>query len=157
MIIMKNLLVMLLLVLTTLSGCEENTRPNSDEVLIFGVAYGYCVGDCAHFFQIKEGALFKDNIARYPEEELHFDKDPLPEDKYQVAKSLLTQFPEFLKERPNETIGCPDCADQGGYHLILNMNNAIQYWHIDTSVDSQPAEIRAYMDQVRTVLEQLQD
>lgn len=152
-----NRLLPLLLILATISGCEKNLEPDSDGSLVFGVAYGFCVGDCAHFFLIKEKALFKDNIARYPEEELQFDKDPLPEDKYQVAKSLLTQFPEFLKERPNETIGCPDCADQGGYHLILNRNNAIQYWHIDTSVDSQPAEIRAYMDQVRTVLEQLQD
>ena len=74
-----------------------------------------------------------------------------------MTKSLLTQFPEYLKERPNETIGCPDCADQGGYHLILNSNEESQYWHIDTSTGSQPTEIKAYMDQVRTVLEQLQD
>ncbi len=157
MIIVKNLLVMLLLVLTTLSGCEENTRPDSDEVLIFGVAYGYCVGDCAYFFQIKDGALFKDNIERYSGGDIHFDPDPLPEDKYVLAKSLLQQFPEYLRERPNETIGCPDCADQGGYHLILNMNTESQYWHIDTSMGSQPTEIKAYMDQVRTVLEQLKD
>ncbi|MFZ1808245.1 MAG: hypothetical protein WAU36_13530 [Cyclobacteriaceae bacterium] len=158
MIMLKNRLVLLLLILATLSGCEEeNNEPDSDGSLIFGVAYGFCAGDCAHFFLIKDGALFKDNIERYSGDEVYFDGDPLPEDKYVLAKSLLQQFPEYLRERPNETIGCPDCTDQGGYHLILNSNTGSQYWHIDTSTASQPTEIKTYMDQVRTILEQLKD
>lgn len=155
--ILVNRLPLLLLILATLSGCRENNEPGSDGSLVFGVAYGLCVGDCAHFFQIKDGALFKDNMERYPGDELQFDSNPLPEDKYLLAKSLLPQFPAYLRERPNSTIGCPDCADQGGYHLILNSNSESQYWHIDTSTGSQPEEIKAYMDQVRIILEQLKD
>lgn len=154
---LKNRLVILLLILALISGCEKEYEPESDGSLVFGVAYGFCVGDCAHFFQIKDGALFKDKIERYVGEDLAFESTPLSNDKYILAKPLVRDFPKYLKEHPNKTIGCPDCADQGGYHLILQTESESQYWHIDTSTGSQPDEIKAYMEKVRTVLEQLKD
>ncbi|MEQ9414384.1 MAG: hypothetical protein RIF39_11165, partial [Cyclobacteriaceae bacterium] len=75
-IMLKNRLVILLLILALISGCEKEYEPESDGSLVFGVAYGFCVGDCAHFFQIKDGALFKDKIERYVGEDLAFESTP---------------------------------------------------------------------------------
>lgn len=157
MIMLKNQFAVLLLILATLSGCEKNHEPDFNEGLIFGVAYGFCAGDCAHFFQIKDGVLFEDKIERYLGDDISFGDAPLSQDKYNLAKPLVEEFPEYLKEHPNETIGCPDCADQGGYHFIQKKEGESQYWHIDTNTSNQPIEIRAYIEQVKSVLEQLQD
>lgn len=154
---LKNRLVLLLMILASVSGCEKNLEPGIDGNLVFGVAYGFCAGDCAHFFQIKEGALFKDKVERYAGDDLIFEDAPLSNDKYILAEPLVRDFPKYLIENPNETIGCPDCADQGGYHLILKNEGESQYWHIDTSTGSHPQEIRAYIEQLKSVLEQLQD
>ena len=154
---MLNRLVLLLMILAIVSGCEKNHEPGIDGNLVFGEAFGFCAGDCAHFFQIKDGSLFRDKVDRYTGGELIFEDTPLSNDKYKLAVPLLDNFPEYLKVHPNETIGCPDCADQGGYHFILKSQRESQYWHIDTNTGSQPNEIRTYIEQVKSVLEQLQD
>lgn len=153
----RNQLVILLLILAIASGCEKGREPEFDGNLVFGVAYGFCAGDCAHFFKLENGALYKDVSDRYTGDDLAFDPAPLPAAKYDLAEPLKLQFPDYLKNNPNETIGCPDCADQGGYHLFLETSAEKQYWHIDTNSDNVPDEIRPYMSQLQSVLEQLRN
>ncbi|HCM77301.1 MAG TPA: hypothetical protein DIS90_13025 [Cytophagales bacterium] len=150
-------IIILLAVVLALDGCEKNHEPQQQAALIFGMAHGFCAGDCAHFFQLKDGQLFRDVVERYTGSEPAFEVTPMSKDQYEIAKQLIQDFPDYLTNNPNTTFGCPDCADQGGYHLYYKSETAVSYWHIDTSLENVPAEIRDYMSKVRTVVDQLKN
>lgn len=92
----------------------------------------------------------------YYSPDLKFQKTPLPIDKYNSAKKLIDDFPEYLRGNPNKTFGCPDCADQGGIHIEIKTNDRIEYWHIDMDVENQPEVIRDYLQEMLLIIYQLQ-
>lgn len=148
------ILILLMILLTT--SCEKNNL-DPDPTLVFGEAYGYCVGDCAHFYKINDHQIYKDDIERFWTDPPTFNPAPLPASDYELAQSLLTNFPEFLIQNPNQTFGCPDCADQGGIYIFYTNGTATYSWRIDTHVDNQPIEIRDYLKQLRDVIAALKD
>jgi len=87
---------------------------------------------------------------------LKFLNEPLSEEKYNLALKLIEDFPDYLKNNPNKTFGCPDCADQGGIHFEIKNNERIEFWHIDTDVNKQPAEIKEYIQEMLLIINQLQ-
>lgn len=139
-------------------GCNDSGGVIAKQrVLVFGEAYGFCGGDCAHFYKLEDNKLYADVENRYSESLPDFSAVPLEEAKFNTAKSLLNNFPEYLLNNPNKTFGCPDCADQGGIHLYYKEKGEVMFWHIDTFEDNQPQEIRTYIMQVRTILDQLEN
>lgn len=135
-------------------SCKKE-KDNSIDNLVFGDAYGFCAGDCATFYQLKGGSLYPDDIDRYSGNEVLFKSTALPADKYQMAKVLLENFPEYLLNNPDTVFGCPDCADQGGYYLQYTRNGTTLKWSIDTNPTSQPEAIRSYVEKLQSVLTQL--
>jgi hypothetical protein len=125
------------------------------DYLSFGKAYGYCAGDCAKFFKLEGEKIYPDTITRYTGQAIGFNINPLSNDKYLLAKELKDNFPSYLFNRPGETIGCPDCADQGGIHLEIKDNGVSKFWHIDMDINKQPVEIRPYLEKVLAILSQL--
>lgn len=137
-------------------SCEKNEL-NPEVTLVFGEAYGFCAGDCAHFFEIKNNSLYKDNIESYGVNFPTFDATPLSASDYEIAYELIVKFPQYLLDNTNQTFGCPDCVDQGGIHIFYNLGEQQYSWHIDTFVDNQPIEIRDYLKQLRDVVAVLKD
>ena len=144
------------ILLLALCSCE-NEQSSPQASIIFGEAYGFCTGDCAHFFQINGDKIFQDDLNRYFGEYPTFSSTHLPSSKFELAKSLLDNFPNYLLDHPNQTYGCPDCADQGGVHIFYKAGSMEYFWHIDTFIDNQPIEIRQYINQVREVTNQLKN
>lgn len=151
---MKIKLFTLILMISLLSFCKKDDTP-VPEYFAFGTAYGFCAGNCANFFMIRDENLYPDEMDYYFGSDMKFRSDPLSKDKYGLAKKLVDDFPQFLKKNPNKTFGCPDCADQGGIHIERKVNGEVQVWHIDTNVNSQPAEIRDYMQEMTGIIQQL--
>ncbi|HRW98728.1 MAG TPA: hypothetical protein P5280_04525 [Cyclobacteriaceae bacterium] len=149
---------LILVISIIFSSCKDDSDPASrDGYFVFGEAYGFCAGDCAHFYKIEGGKLFRDNIERYGVDMPTFNDVPDDQSNYDLAESLVNSFPKYLINNANQTFGCPDCADQGGYHLYLQNGTEILFWHIDTFADNQPEEIRPYVAQLREILVQLRD
>ena len=49
----------------------------------------------------------------------------------------------------NTTIGCPDCADQGGLYLEIAKDlSGRQYWIFDQNKGAVPEEFHALMDAI---------
>jgi len=142
--------------LVILFSCEKNDL-NPKVSLVFGEAYGFCAGDCAHFFQIKDNSLYKDIIERYGIDLPTFDPTPLSDSDYEIANELIAKFPQYLLDNTNQTFGCPDCVDQGGIHLYYTAVDQQYFWHIDTFIDNQPVEIREYINQVKVVIAELKN
>lgn len=150
---MKNLIGIALL-MTLLISCKKETTKLDPEYFSFGTAYGECGGNCANFFQIRDGQLFPDDMD-YLVSPLVFQDEALPSDKYELAKTLLDSFPTYFLDDPNQTYGCPDCADQGGIHIEMKKNGEVIYWHIDTIDSNQPEEVQDYIAELRSILDQL--
>ena len=148
----KSILLVPLFLLFTL--CTKDKSFDVD-YFAFGIAHGECIENCAVFFLVQNDNLYADDL-NYYSSPLRFKSDPLSTDKYNIAKQLIDDFPQYLKNNPNKTFGCPDCADQGGIHIEIKNNDKTQYWHIDTNINNQPAEIRDYINKMLETLEQLQ-
>jgi len=105
---------------------------------------------------VQDGQVFADNMDYYMYENVFsFNATPLPQAKYYSAMQAMNAFPAYMTGNPNQTWGCPDCHDQGGFHFAMSENGVVHYWHVDTDVNEQPALIRAYMVQVNDILNQL--
>jgi hypothetical protein len=152
---MKMKLLLIVISISLFSFCSKEKSLDFD-YFTFGTAYGECLGNCARFFQIKDNKLYADDMNYYFNSDLKFLNEPLPAEKYNLAKKLIEDFPDYLRNNPNKTFGCPDCADQGGIHFVIKNNDKIEYWHIDTVLDNQPAEIKEYIQEMLSILEQLQ-
>lgn len=148
-----NWIVFLAMVLLGFNSCKKDPKVNPD-YFAFGDAHGHCITNCANFFKISNRAIFADNMERF-QGSLSFQTKPLDNSKYELAKVLEEHFPDFLENNPNQTFGCPDCVDQGGYHIEIRQNNVTRFWHIDTNVNEQPTEIRNYVDELESVLSAL--
>jgi hypothetical protein len=125
---------------------------------VFGSYYGRCLGNCTQTFKLKSGGLFADKVDRgYPEPGMGFEDKSLSKADIELATKLLAEFPAELLKEEGEILGCPDCADQGGFYLEIQIGkSAPQVWRIDTDDSQIPKYLSAYTAKVRKVVEELQ-
>lgn len=138
--------------------CDCYYLTEAEDSFVFGQYYGFCMGEqCTNLYLIKDEKLFADDMERlmHPDD-LVFGSVALSDEKYQLAKTLLEAFPSKLLDEESETIGCPDCADQGGYFIELTTNNGEkQRWYLDNFKNSLPDYLVAYTKKIDEVLEEL--
>jgi hypothetical protein len=147
-------LALIILVLVMFTTCRKAELKG--KYFAFGSSYNMAIGDGLTFFLIKNGNLYSDNMDRSNyKEEWTFNNDKLSKDKYKLAKQLLDKLPDYFKDNGSDTFGCPDCADQGAYHIKIGEHNSIKTFHIDTKVSTQPAEIREFIVSLSSTLKQL--
>lgn len=149
------LLLFLVPLLSFTCNKEKEAALPEIETISFGKAYCYCITNCVKSFLIQDKQLFADNMDKCNDPK-QYQTVPLPNDKYLLAKPLIDNFPAYLQNNPNKTIGCPDCLDQGGINIeIKEINGTVKFWHIDTNTANQPVQIREYIQQLASVLDQL--
>ena len=150
---MKIFLVVFLMPLLSFT-CNRDSA-GEGETFSFGISHCMCPSGCVKNFQIRNKQLFADKMEKCSDPQ-QYESTPLPNDKYQLAKSLLENFPAYLLGNPDKTFGCPDCLDQGSINIELKDNTGrVRYWHIDTRENTQPLEIQAYIKQLVAIVGQL--
>jgi hypothetical protein len=161
---MKNTLLFTLLVLIlALSSCDKAEDQNLSQTIgdvehfAFGTFYGYCIGNCTNVFKLQGDALFADKVERgYPDPKTPYQNQSLDVKSVNKAKDLLKAFPEKLLGEDVETIGCPDCADQGGFYVeIKQKGREATYWRIDTNESEQPAYLKSFLKQLEALTQEL--
>lgn len=140
-----------------LTNCKtklpENPAAQGASELIFGRYHGFCMGDCVTLYKIADDQLFADQIKRLTEpDSLAFSTVPLSENAYKTAARLLADFPQELMKESQEVIGCPDCADQGGYYLEWRSGDVIRRWRLDTNHGDLPSYLATYTKRIESVL-----
>ena len=136
---------------------------STTEYLIVGTYYGFCIGDCVNLFQIVDNQVFGDAVNdNVIPENVPFKNDALGGDSYELAKVLVTGFPDELglveaDSQGRNVLGCPDCADQGGFYLELKKvdEETAQKWYVDTNEKDLPDYLVDYVRQIRSVMEAL--
>ena len=151
---MKIKIIPPIVLLLFLSSCTKETLDNPD-YFAFGNAFGMCQGNCANFFLIKDNSIYPDEMDYYSGTSLKFKSEVLPDEKYNLAKELIENFPDYLLKNPDKTFGCPDCADQGGIHIEIKEKGKIKRWHFDTVISNLPSGIQEYVQQILNVIEEL--
>lgn len=152
-------LCILLIITTILASCNSTktdvkTNDTTDQYLVFGKFYGHCRGDCTTLYKLEGTQLFADDLERFTDwDSLKFKSAALPNDRYQAAKSLLDAFPQELLNA-EETIGCPDCADQGGFAVEIRKEGKLHRWRIDTNRGDLPDYLKSYVDKIDVIMEQ---
>jgi hypothetical protein len=163
---MKNTLILSLLIVTlSLNSCDQAEGPSPDlaytpdnvEHFAFGTFYGFCIGNCTNVYKLQGDALFADKVEReYPDPKTTYQNQSLDTKSVNKAKDLLKALPEQLLGEDVETIGCPDCADQGGFYVEIKLKGKeVQYWRIDTNVNEHPTYLKDFLKQLNTLVQEL--
>ena len=153
--------------LLPLTACEEDQLANHlqyDEYLVFGNFAGLCMENCVHYYllDMQNRSLYRINSQEYPSENkvlnlLNTERVKLPDEDFQLAKHLAEDLPIQITEETKQTIGCPDCVDQGGIYLAFSNNGQNYEYFIDTDKDATPAYLHDYTNELKTVLFELWD
>lgn len=159
--------IILLLFLIPITSCEEDqlaNRPQHHEYLILGNFAGECTEGCVHYYllDMQNRSLFRINSQEYPPNNkmlnlLDADRVKLPDEDFQLAKHLLEDLPTQLIEESDQTIGCPDCRDQGGIYLAFSNDGQDFEYFIDTDKEAMPAYLQDYTDELKAVLLEIRE
>ncbi|MBK7880264.1 MAG: hypothetical protein JNK69_09680 [Saprospiraceae bacterium] len=136
-----------------LAGCCK-IEPE-EQLFIFGRYFGECVGDCGTFYKLTVQSLLPDKEAYYNNQKINFSNQPLSEIKENLVRNLFKEFPKSLYNIKEHIIGCPDCADQGGYYLEVMENGVKHYWNIDRWAPELDEELKSYLDKIDQTLIEL--
>lgn len=150
---MKRILFFFLAVFV-FSSCNKSIK---SDYLIFGEFYGFCVGDdCVKMYKVTSKNLYKATSPEYPGNEKYNGKfNTKINDELSVAKPLLNMIPEDLKDE-EIFIGCPDCADQGGVFVEYSLDGEIYFFRIDNFRDNVPEYLHDFLDEIDSVVEDLE-
>ena len=134
-------------------SCEKNSsnKPSDTDYLMFGHFYGFCHGEqCIEIFKLEKNKILEDSLDKYPDRTTPYLGKfyALDNAKFNLAKDLTGFFPENLLNEPDTTIGCPDCADQGGLYIEYNFKGVHKFWFIDQSKSSVPEYLHDFMNRV---------
>lgn len=156
---MKNIFVAALLLLAV--SCQKDEAPEVGKApvvdyFIFGNFYGECSGNCAVFYKYvpQSDQVFVDEMTYFSfeaTEDIPFGTAPLSDNKSGIAQGLLEQITSKLPDVDNGTLGCPDCADQGGAYIAVKKDGELRYWIIDPSLDIYDV----LLQDVRTAMQQM--
>lgn len=153
--------IIFIIVIITFAGffCKKinfhrYAKAPATDTFIFGIDGGSLPGNYT-YFKIKNEKVYRNKSFAAGQETILFDTNPLASDKYLLAKELKENLPNYLLSHPNQTFGCPNCADQGAIHIEMEHNSTLKSWDIDTDINHQPAEIRPYIKKLLQIVSQL--
>jgi hypothetical protein len=151
------LFILLAFLLTTSVACDKNcdqTDTGDLEYMVFGHFYGECGGEgCVETYKIEDQRLFEDTLDLYPYYAQPAARSyiPLPDDKYELVKDLVAQFPDELYAESNHVIGQPDAGDWGGVYVEIKFFNDPShsgFWLLDQMESNMPQVYNEFVDKI---------
>jgi hypothetical protein len=103
-------------------------------------------------YEIRDTQLIRGQGSECLPEGYTYDGLSDPHENYLIAKQLIDQFPDQLIKNQEDTYGCPDCADQGGYYLELRTKKETRTWRIDTRDQDLPAFLLEFQELIEEVI-----
>jgi hypothetical protein len=153
----KTSLIIAGVLLMSNSSCQKEgfSLKGETDYIIFGSSYGMCVGDCAVTYLLKSDGLYRSkdylktgNVSSFTEK--------LSDEKFQQLKNIPSSIPSELINytKDEETFGCPDCADQGGYYLeLIREGKKHKTFRIDTNTDQLQDYVKKAAEEIRKAIE----
>jgi len=159
-VIMKKVLPLLFLTGLAFS-CTNETDPGLGQAdyVVFGIAFGECIGDCITIFRVSELRLEEDTNSQYLTNDFQFvPSRVLNDSQLNEARKLLHSIPGDLMQNPADRYGCPDCRDQGGIYIQYKIQGELKKVVIDPDdTDDQSQAIISFKEEVLTLIEAFRD
>lgn len=164
--LVKQISLALMLLLAIASCKKQETATNTTvQRLVFGTYFGECLTDCVTIFALDSAKVQQDTLINgFISTNYVFAGVDLSNDKFEQVKHLLTEIPTELTTTPNKTYGCPDCHDQGGIYIQVEVpvegfgGNLIltRKYTIDTdNTTDQSSDILSFKTKILTAIQQL--
>ena len=139
-----SLTILLASSLLIISGCRKDNDLPDPEYLIFGHAYGECIGEaCVETFRLTRNELFEDLGDLYPGYG-PYDFQRRSREDHRFAEELYYSVPPSLWAYP-EVIGCPDCYDQGAINIEIYDGRTVRRWTIDKARSAMPPDLQGFV------------
>lgn len=152
-----HLLICLLTLSTLIVSCDKDTVfPDTYEYFTFGEYYCECTGSCGVVFQITNETVLPSVDSSCSPSQHSFGNAPLSDAKYAIAKALIDEFPDQLLNSNENTYGCPDCIDQGGYYIELKSSKITRSWRVDRDIDALPDFLKAYAQTIGSTIDEME-
>ncbi|MCB0510207.1 MAG: hypothetical protein H6579_07670 [Chitinophagales bacterium] len=137
----------LILALFSLISCKKEKDLSNEDYLLFGHFYGMCMGEsCIEYYKLDAAHLYEDMNDNY--NGAPFDFVELNANKFELTKDLIDFFPSELLSEADGTMGCPDCADQGGILISYYFEGSLRTWRLDKDKNNVPSYLHSFMDKV---------
>jgi hypothetical protein len=137
-------------------GACKKTTPSANPALVFGSICEQCFIYYKTFYSIHNGALYHDTD-HYTAKPVNFSPVPLAQAQYLIAKPLLDDFPQYLRNGVGGSLGFNGDAHGMILHFEFtdNLNNTVK-WDINPDTSLLPVAVRYYIQQVNSLMPSLQ-
>jgi hypothetical protein len=158
----KKLIAVLCFLAFVVSSCEKNTIKSvisDSDYLIFGHFYGECLGKhCVQIYKLESDKLLEDDLDKYPNSTGFYEGKfvQLSNDKFNIVKGLMNDFPKELLKESNVRVGEPDAGDWGGLYIEYNVGGVRKFWLLDKNKNNVPAKYHAFIEKVNQKIRLLQ-
>ena len=122
--------------------------PDGVESVRFTVSYGECAGFCQHTLTVRpnDATLGSATSGGVPTVDEAIDLDPA------VREQILAAAAQALMSPWESSYGCPDCADQGAYHIGVSANGILRETVLDPEPLQHPTFFDPLLDAIKPVL-----
>jgi hypothetical protein len=142
---------MAVLSLAVLSACGESATAPSPTVRLVeaGWSFGFCLGPCNGTLTLNGSELAYQVRSRAGDQVLAEAHGDLTTTGANRLQALLRRLPDTLQEQ----YGCPDCADAGAAHVVIERGTSRQ--RSDYEYPNPPPELAALDSFLREVMDTL--
>lgn len=155
---MKVKILFLFLAGASFFSCKTTTTPSdSVDYFVFGSGYCHCINNCGTFYKYTPAALVKGEGTSCQRTDYTYGGAALPAANLAQAEALLKALPNELYMAADTTFGCPDCADQGAFHIEVKKGGDVKFWRIDTNEGAVPEFLKPFHQKMRETLEVLKE
>lgn len=151
-----NRVLIFLSFLFILNSCDKSEVENSD-LLIIGLSFGECLGDCNFLYKLEGGLLFADDcdFCDIPSDIKFQNNNITDSEKLDRIHKLKDQIPSELLLSSETIFGCPDCGDWGAIHVIVGEGK--KHYTLDNNIEGNPENLRVFAREVRETVMFLMD
>lgn len=139
--------------------CENEVNQSVSNYLIFGHFYGECGGEgCIEIFKLETNRLLEDTNDNYPGRLDFYQANfhALSQQKFELAKDLISYFPPELLLDPAQVIGQPDAGDWGGLYIEYNYDGIRKFLLLDQMISNVPLAYHNFIYKVNQKIQLIQ-
>jgi len=149
----KIFLALLIATSALFTSCKKDTVSSNlgSDFIAFGHFHGFCAGEqCIEIFKITNLEISEDQKDEYPPRDDFYkgNYQPVKDASWNTISDLVKNIPDSLWTISDPVIGCPDCADQGGFYIEVKRGGDHRFWLIDKSKSAQPEFLKTYTESV---------
>lgn len=114
--------------------------------------FGYFGQMGCNYYQVKNSAIYEGTGCQTDSAGFI---NILPQHKYNLSQALIYNLPVALSNMPDTSLGCPNCADQGGWYVEYRLNGRVKKYHLDNDTAALPANIKFYVQMMKYTVDSL--